>query len=173
MGALRGKQSFNTDGTLFYTAPLSGPISLSKFRGKCTTAAGNSGSANRQTLYPDGEGNSGRMVLIYNITAYTNINNTSISFLFTQRNEAAGPDFRTENQKLTINSREYTLSDSPFTYTYPTKVDEITFYLSGTVPDATIIGPDGDPISVADLLAEVKYKLLDTALQFISFTYIS
>ena len=78
MGELRGKSSFNNDGTLFNTASSSGPVSMSMFRGKCSTAAGNSGSVNRQTPNPDGEENQGRMILKYNITSY-NITNSKVS----------------------------------------------------------------------------------------------
>ena len=164
MSALKGKQSFNTDGTLFYTAPSSGPFSLSMFRGKCTTANGNSGSGNRQAVV-DGVV-IGRLTLIYNITTYTNIDNlcSSISFVFSQFIEGS---VTTSNKKLTINNEEYPLIESPviINYTYPTaeRPSTVTFYLSGTVAEAS---------PIADFEVELTYKPLGAALQFISSRYI-
>ena len=161
MGSLRGTQTFNTDGTLFDTAPLSGPISLSMFRGKCTTSSGNSVSANRQAS--DDEGRLiGRLTLIYSITAYNIANNlcSSISFNFSQFIEGSPI---ASNQKLTINGREYTLSESPFTYTYPNPVSIVTIYLIGTVAAA--------PTTSRNLNAQVTYEATGNALMFLSLVY--
>ena len=154
MGSLRGTQTFNTDGTLFDTAPLSGPISLSMFRGKCTTSSGNSVSANRQAS--DDEGRLiGRLTLIYSITAYNIANNlcSSISFNFSQFIEGSPI---ASNQKLTINGREYT-------YTYPNPVSIVTIYLIGTVAAA--------PTTSRNLNAQVTYEATGNALMFLSLVY--